>query len=492
MTWRSTARLVATAAAASVVSRAAGSVRRLLAEASAPPELAGPVSTPEPPTFLEPPVRLTASGAQDVTPEVDHMIAAQSDPPHEFGPAPVVVPSRGIGFRSEPRRLEPVAEMPVISRPAGQEPDEPERAAETVVVIPEGVHTAASIVRDLDEDPEIPDDDDEDADVEDEDTDADTDADDGLAEEADPAPAHEAATTQEDVELTDEDRPADDTSDDAGSERPDEAAVEPAPLRALRLTAPPVEDTPIDAEDAAPLVEPVDELLEPVEDTPDEVEVAPVPAMKPETKDKEPRKARSRKRNRKGKHRRHTSAISGTIVSTRGRGVRGVSIAVLDDREKVVASALTGNGGSFVIEELPAGSYRLTATDDVDGDFADGWHGGRSLAKAAVLKVKAGKTRRKADVTLVSTAAIDLDVDLRKKKAVVEIRVIEAATGTPAGGAVRVSTKLFSTELVLAKGRANITLRGSAKSSPALSKKLDVDYLGTKHTQPGSASAKLR
>jgi hypothetical protein len=57
---------------------------------------------------------------------------------------------------------------------------------------------------------------------------------------------------------------------------------------------------------------------------------------------------------------------------------------------------------------------------------------------------------------------------------------------------VRISTKLFSTELALTNGRTTITLFGSAKSSPALSKKVGIDYLGTKHTQPGSASAKLR
>ncbi len=54
------------------------------------------------------------------------------------------------------------------------------------------------------------------------------------------------------------------------------------------------------------------------------------------------------------------------------------------------------------------------------------------------------------------------------------------------------STKRFSTELPLTKGRTALTLIGSADGSPRLSKKVTVDYLGTKHVQPASTTVRLR
>ena len=85
----------------------------------------------------------------------DRVIAAQAAPGHEFGPTPLVAPSHGIGFRSEPRHREPAAEMPIISRPSRDEPDrrDVEPPAEPVIM-PKPVHTAATVVQEL-EDPEV-------------------------------------------------------------------------------------------------------------------------------------------------------------------------------------------------------------------------------------------------------------------------------------------------------------------------------------------------
>ena len=195
---------------------------------------------------------------------------------------------------------------------------------------------------------------------------------------------------------------------------------------------------------------------------------------------------------RPGRHRREDSAISGTVRSTRGRGLRGMQVAVLDDAWQVVGTAVTGVGGAFIVEDVPVGAYRVTATDELDGDFGAAWHNGSSYEGSGVLRVKEGRTRRNVDITLASTAAVAVEVDVRRKKAIVGIRVTERATGIRAGGAVRISTKRFSTELPLTKGRAAITLLGTAEGSPRLSKKVRVDYLGTEHVQRGSATARLR
>jgi hypothetical protein len=195
---------------------------------------------------------------------------------------------------------------------------------------------------------------------------------------------------------------------------------------------------------------------------------------------------------RPGRHRREHSAISGTVRSTRGRGLRGMQVAVLDESWQVVATAVTGIGGAFTAEELPPGTYRVTAIDELDGDFGTGWYAGTSVPRAGVLRVKEGRTRRNTDITLASTAEVKVDVDIRRTKAVVGIRVTERGTGIRAKGSVRVSTKRFGTELPLTKGRTALTLLGSAGGSPTLGKKVTVDYLGTKHVLPGSTSVRLR
>lgn len=193
-----------------------------------------------------------------------------------------------------------------------------------------------------------------------------------------------------------------------------------------------------------------------------------------------------------GRHRRHASALSGTVRSTRGRGLRGMHVAVLDDGWNVAATTVTGAHGHFIVEDLVAGTYRVMAHDEIDGDFGTAWHDGTTSSQVGVLQVKPGRTRRRVDVVLMSTAAIDVDVEGRAKKAVVRIVVTDRGTGLPATGTVRVSTKQFSTDLPLAKGRAGITVLGTADGSPRLSKKITVDYRGTKHTQPSSTTTRLR
>lgn len=462
--WRVTARMVATAVAASAVSRAAESVRKLLAEAAPLRELEHPAE----PSFLEPPAHLTAAASMHAAPAADdRVIAAQVGPPHEFGPTPLIAPSHGIGFRSEPRRREPAAEMPVISRPSGGEPDDRDDVAPAApVIMPESVRTAAAFVQDLKEDPEVDDELANDAPEEPQ-------ADQPEAEPSEP-PAKEAETEPSEP-VAEEAEPQPEPAVEEPAEEP-----QPEPVRALRLTAPPIEDTPIGAGPAQ-----ARELVEPP--APPAPTLAPEPAVI-----EEPAKAEVETPEVKGKHRRSTSAISGTVQSSRGRGLRGMRVTALDDMERVVGTAVSGTGGAFVVEDLPPGTYRVTATDEADRDFNPGWHGGSSSVKADTIKVKPGKTRRKVGVTLVSAATIDLDVDLRKKKAVVEVVVIDRATGTPAEGSVRVSTKLFSAELPLSNGRTTVTLFGSAKGSPARGKKVTIDYSGSAHTRPESATAKLR
>lgn len=193
-----------------------------------------------------------------------------------------------------------------------------------------------------------------------------------------------------------------------------------------------------------------------------------------------------------GKHRRRLSALSGTVRSSRGRGLQGIQISVLDDSWSAVATTVTGVDGLFIVEDLPPGTYRVAAHDAIDGDFGAAWHDGSSSPRVGIIRVKEGRTRRRVDVVLSSAAAIDLDVDVRSKKAVIRIAVTDRASGRPAGGSVRVSTKQFSAKLPLTRGRTAVTLYGSADGSPRLSKKVTVDYRGTKHTQRSSATAKLR
>lgn len=295
---------------------------------------------------------------------------------HDFGPAPIVAPSHGIGFRSAPRHAAPAAETPLVSH--GSDTLDAEPAVVETVIGP------------------------------------------------DPVPTWEG----------------DDVEDDTPEDAPPPRHAAPADL-----------DTPL-AEQAEPAASPG----------------APRP----------------------GRHRREHSAMSGTVRSTRGRGLRGMRIAVLDESWEVVATALTGAGGAFIVEELPPGVYRVMAMDELDGDFGSAWYAGGAVPRAGVLRVKEGRTTRGTDIVLASAAAVEVEVDIRRTKAVVGIRVTERSTGVRAKGAVRVSTKRFSTELPLTKGRTSLSIVGSADGSPRLSKKVTIDYLGTKHVLPATESVRLR
>lgn len=351
--WRTTARMLATAAAASAVSKAADSVRRLLEEASKSPEVNGPVSQPAPLRLVDPTPGLKAS-VTPVAPALIPSVAAQATMPHEFGPDPVPTPARGVGFQNAPRAtvptpVEAITESPVIA----QAP-------------PLKLHTSAS-----------------------------------------------------EEEITRKDRKKD---------------------------------------------------------------------KKPPKKS--PKKVASTTEER-GKHRRDRSAISGTVTSSRGRGLRGVEVSVVDSDEVVVSTTTSGASGAFIVEDLPAGTYRVTGADP-DGDFVTGWIGGASFAKASRLKVKDNSTRRKADLRLIAAADIAVKVDRHKKSTQLGIRVTERGTGVAATGRISVANKLIGVELPLNEGRAHVTLFGPQDGSAQPPKKVDITYRGDKHTAASSQSTKLR
>ncbi|VXC45523.1 carboxypeptidase-like regulatory domain-containing protein [Aeromicrobium sp. 9AM] len=466
--WRVTARMVATAVAAKAVTRAAESVRKLLDEAAPQAQLAAAPAAPEP---YPPVAHLTATAGLHPAPSSeDRVIAAQVVPPHEFGPIPLVAPSHGIGFRSEPRRRQPAGEMPVISRPPSEEPGGRKDVAPAApVILPKSVTTAAAFVQDLDD---TDDDGEPPVDALDEAPPAEPDAAPEAVAEAEPVAQEEDEA--EDVAEPVADVPDEPVVEPVAEEPVAEPEPEPEPVRTLRLTDPPYDDAPISPEPAPVVDEPVEPLA-----------VVPEPAVI-----EEPASSRysfGKPGKAKGKHRRRTSAISGTVQSSRGRGLRGIRVTALDDQDNVVGSAVSGAGGAFVVEDLPAGSYRLTASDEARGDFAMG-----PDPDADTIKVKHAKTRRNAGVTLVAASVVSLAVEMRKKKAVVEVTVTERATGIRAKGSVRVTTKRFAAELPLSKGRTAVTLIGSADGSPKLAKKIKVDYRGTRHVLPGSATVRLR
>lgn len=471
--WRVTARMVATAVAAKAVTRAAESVRKLIAEAAPQPELAAPAA----PEHYPPVAHLTATAGLHPAPSSeDRVIAAQAIPPHEFGPIPLVAPSHGIGFRSEPRHREPASEMPVISRPPSEEPGGRRDVAPAApVIMPTSVPTAAAFVQDRDDsddDGEPPVDASDDAPTPLTDAEAEPVAED--VAEAFPEPVADEPVV-EPVPEEPVDEPVEELAEEPAAE------PEPAPVRSLRLTDPPIEHAPVSPEPAPAAEEPVEPLA-----------AVPEPAVFEPASSRfgfaKPGKAKRQKSDddTKGKHRRRTSAISGTVQSSRGRGLRGIQVTALDDQDHVVGTAVSGAGGAFVVEDLPAGAYRLTASDESRGDFAMG-----PDPVADPIKVKQAKTRRNAGVTLVAASVVSLAVEVRKKKAVVEVTVTERATGIRAKGSVRVATKRFAAELPLSKGRTVVTLIGSADGSPRLAKKVKVDYRGTRHVLPGSATVKL-
>lgn len=373
-TWRTTARMMATAAAASAVSRAADSVRRLLEEAKtveeatlaeplAPVVPAAPVAAPSPapsvtqqapvqPVALglaQPPAapQVAATAAVDEPDAIPDLAAAHvatprpaahTETPHEFGPVPVR-PLAGVGFRNRPRAM---------------------AAAPEPRTIPEAPVTVL----------------------------------------ADPT---------------------------AGSKKSKIAKQEPGRPK----------------------------------------------SSKPE-----------------GKHRRDHGAISGAVTSSRGRGLRGIEVSAIGADEAVVASAVSGSGGAFIVEDLPAGAYRLRASDP-DGDFATAWAGGASFEQARRFKLNDKRTRRKADLSLAAVADIAVKISDRDGSARLQVKITDRSTGLGAGGRVTVSNKLIGVELPLTDGQARVTLHAPDESTK-LPKKVEVDYRGDKHTAAAVHTASVR
>ena len=193
---------------------------------------------------------------------------------------------------------------------------------------------------------------------------------------------------------------------------------------------------------------------------------------------------------------RDSVAISGHVISTRGRGLSGVSVVVVDADDQVVGTTITGRRGQYLLADLPPGSYRLGARDTIDGDFTDSWHGGDDAASATVLEQADDGTIRDIVVTLTGRVAIDADVDVRRKKIRVEVDVIDRTTGLPGEGSVTVSTDLFSTRLPLTEGRANITVftLPGERDAPDRKKvrRLRIEYPGSRHTGPATRTIRLR
>ncbi|MGI9084638.1 MAG: hypothetical protein ACR2FE_05025 [Aeromicrobium sp.] len=383
--FRSLLRLAAADAAADTVARAAESARRLLDELAPeparhrqPPVPAvwplSPIGEPVavPPQSAVPP-RLSVPGGE-VAAMQGHVVQASTH--HAFGPAPSVVPSRGIGFRPPP--------------------------------------TTDAMVDELEASGELDD---------------------------------------EDHRPTKREAP------------PDEPAVSPIDRLLARRHA---QDKVSEPE---PEPKPKPAKKKPPKPRPDRVSARDEPAPAP------PRP--------KGKHRRTAGAVSGTVSNVYEHGLRGLRVEIVDDAKKVVASAVTGSKGTFVVDDVPAGTYRLRAHDDVDDDFEKSWHGGAKFGKAETFKVKSAKTRRGIDVVLRSNAQIGVEVTVTQRSAAIAVGVTHQATGAPATGEVELHTKAVDITLPLTHGTTSLAL-GTA------GKKLRVDYLGDHQTRSASVKVRLR
>lgn len=483
-------RMVAAAAAAATAVRATERLRTLLDDTQRPALTAAPPRQPlQVSGHDEPGMVLTTSDDHVVTRVVAPVAA------HAFGPAPVVAPSRGIGFRAEPappRRIfdvEPVVdEMPIISRPPAtesHEPDEPE-----VEVVRSAATWAADPV-----DPAA--DDDADADEVDDDLDDEIEdvagplADDVTQTPAvsaavlafappapvlditDPEPAHVPVEADEAVAPPTLAAPA-----VAEPVVPPPAAL-PAPVVTEPVVAPAAVAPPVPVAPPAPVApEPIAEpLLDPVASI-----VEPAPAMPGAAVD-DPAI---------GRHRRFNGAVSGVVTNTHGRGLAGITVVVVTPYKEVVATAVTGPRGVFMVDDLEPGSYRVKAVDGDTGDFETTWFGGSPFRKADVVSVRMQKTRRKVRIVLRSAARIDTEVKRSKKKVTVAVQVTDRATGAPAAGAVRLSTSEFGVKLPLDDGRTTITLYGDTRGSRrTVARRLRVEYLGSRHTRDEAGSAKL-
>lgn len=395
--FRSALRLAATVAAAAAVARAAESARRLLdelaLERSRRPALA-PAQPPAtaPPTGAVEPLAPLPRVDTDVGLVASHEQPVQRPTHHAFGPTPSVVPSRGIGFRAEPKPPPPA---------------------------PSTVH---DMVDELEASGELEDD-----------------------------------------------------------------VIEPIwPREVPHFPDPSGADPPLEPSGPSP----VDRLLA-RRHAGDQLGMSSVPEVKERVSAREePAPAPPRPR---GRHRRVTGAVTGTVTNVYQHGLRGLCVELVDDDRAVVAWATTGTKGRFVVDDVPAGTYRLRAYDEVDGDFEKSWHGGARFGEAERLTVRSDRTRRNIDVVLRSKAEIDVDVTVTKKKAAVVVTVTHRATGAPATGTVELSTRDIDAAIPLVNGEAAMTLTGRTSGKKrTIGRKLQIDYLGDHQTRPASVKVRLR
>lgn len=236
-----------------------------------------------------------------------------------------------------------------------------------------------------------------------------------------------------------------------------------------------------------PVVSPIDRLLARRHAS----DPAPVPPTSQPTPEDGPHRVSARDEpapappRPKGQHRRTTGAVSGTVTNVYAHGLRGLRVEVVDDAKQVVATAVTGSKGAFVVDDVPDGTYRLRAFDDLDDDFERAWHGGSTFAEADAIKVRADKTRRGVDVVLRSNAQIDVDVTVTETATEIVVAVTHRATGAPATGEIEVRSKDVELSRPLTDGKVALALE-------TVGKKLRVDYLGDHQTRPASVKVRLR
>lgn len=205
-----------------------------------------------------------------------------------------------------------------------------------------------------------------------------------------------------------------------------------------------------------------------------------------------------RKKSKKSKKAvKKTGAVSGTITNSYGRGLRLMYVGVYDKRQQLVHFAFTGTGGAYTIDGLAAGKYRLAAFDDLDDDYEKVWIGGEDFDDAQPIKVKAGDEICDLDAALRSGASVSttLHTDRKKKRATINIEAIDRATGAPAHGKIKLSSGSYKQTVRLTGGSATVTLgpvKGKKKKALKLEKHLNVDYVGTAHTEAASTRLKLK
>ncbi len=301
--------------------------------------------------------------------------------------------------------------------------------------------------------------------------------------DADPFDADQADADQADEQTHESSEDHEPTDDE---EQPDRALTRPRRVRTLHIAPPPVGP----ADDGLIEDEPTADTT--VVDDPRWRQAAP-PRFDGPTRQVQESTATT---DEDAAAVRDSVAISGHVISTRGRGLSGVSVVVVDADDQVVGTTITGRRGQYLLADLPPGSYRLGARDTIDGDFTDSWHGGDDAASATVLEQADDGTIRDIVVTLTGRVAIDADVDVRRKKIRVEVDVIDRTTGLPGEGSVTVSTDLFSTRLPLTEGRANITVftLPGERDAPDSKKvrRLRIEYPGSRHTGPATRTIRLR